>query len=234
MNKKELKQQQAIFHAFIKSQQRPEIEKDITFVDGEEERTISVKVKQKLTFEEQINFVHRVVGFCVDEETGMIYPSSFEFGYSLALLEYFTNIKEQIKDTDIMDFLSCFDIEKFIHDACDGCAECLRLHRMCKTELEWEQEKYLNSKGVNGIFEKISSFIERLDVGVDAIGDYMNAEKLEELLKAVNSMSQAPELVAEKVIDIERARVRAQKEAKEAITIIDFEHASVPKKSGDE
>lgn len=214
MTKKELKAAQATFHAFIKSQQKPEIETNITFMDGEEERVIPVKIKQKLALEEQINFVHRVVNFCIGTD-GVIYPSNFDLGFDLALMEYFTDLKERIKDEDIMDFLACFNVEKFIYDACDGYFEPLRLHHMCKAELEWEQEQYLNAQGVNGVFVKLNAFIDKLDANMNSMGGYMNSEKVEELLNAVKTVAEAPEKVSAKVIEMEHARVAAIKDKQE-------------------
>ena len=216
MTKKETKAAQAQFHAFIKSQQKPEIETNITFLDDGEERSIPVKIKLRLSSEEQIMFVNRVVDFCRDTETGEIYLSNSELGFKIALMEYFTDIKERIKADDIIAFLDCFDLEDFLYAESESAGETgfFGLKSLCQAELKWAQEQYLNFRGVNGVFVKLNDLIDKIDTAMDSMGGYMDKDKIETLLDAVKTVSQAPEAVAEKVIEVERARVAEMKTEK--------------------
>lgn len=214
MTKKELKAAQAEFHAFIKSQQKPEIEASITFMDGEEERIIPVKIKQDLTIPEDVMFVNRVMEFCRDEDMDEIYPSSMHFGFQIALLEYFTDIKERIKEDDIVSLIECFNVAEFL---CENTGWKIEkkikfLGTVCKEELDWVQRQYLNNHGVNSVFVKLENLLDKIDMAVDSASDYMGEDKLNELLDAVKTVADAPDKVAEKIIETERARVAVRDE----------------------
>lgn len=207
MTKKEIKTAQAQFHAFIKSQQKSAMETNITFMDGEEERNIPVKIKLQLNAEEQIMFVNRVVDFCRDGDTGEIYPSSFKLGFDIALMEYFTDIKERIKADDIIAFLTCFDIEEFLDRETHEEIDFYELMNMCSSELRWAQEQYLNTQGVNGVFIKLNNLVDKIDIALDSANEYAGENKIDMLLEAVKTVAEAPEKVSEKIIEMEHARV---------------------------
>lgn len=213
MSKKDIKKAEAQFHAFIKSQQKPDIETEIVFMDGEEERRIPIKIKQRISTEQKLTFINRVVDCCKDEFGYELMPSNFDTAFNLAVVEFFTDIKERVKDKDILDFIDCFDVVEFIHNNCpeDVYEAVCNLRRPCYNELDWEKEKYLNSRGVNEVFIKLNDLLERVDFAMDSMGDYINKEKIEELLNAVNTIAEAPEQVAEKVLEIERAHIKEER-----------------------
>lgn len=213
MSKKDIKKAEAQFHAFIKSQQKPDIETEIVFMDGEEERRIPIKIKQRISTEQKLTFINRVVDCCKDEFGYELMPSNFDTAFNLAVVEFFTDIKERVKDEDILDFIDCFDVVEFIYKNCpeDVYEVVCNLRRSCYNELDWEKEKYLNSRGVNEVFIKLNDLLERVDFAMDSMGDYINKEKIEELLNAVNTVSEAPGQVAEKVLEIERAHIEEER-----------------------
>ena len=213
MSKKDIKKAEAQFHAFIKSQQKPDIETEIVFMDGEEERRIPIKIKQRISTEQKLTFINRVVDCCKDEFGYELMPSNFDTAFNLAVVEFFTDIKERVKDEDLLDFIDCFDVVEFISKNCpeEIYMNICNLHRPCYNELDWEKEKYLNSRGVNEVFIKLNDLLERVDFAMDSMGDYINKEKIEELLNAVNTVAEAPEQVAEKVLEIERAHIEEER-----------------------
>lgn len=211
MTKKEIKAMQAQFHAFIKTQQKPAVETKIVFTTEEGERNIPVKIKLQINAEDQIMFVNRVIDFCKDGETDEIYPSNFRLGFDIALMEFFTDIKEHIKADDIVSFLTCFDIKEFLDKETYEEIDFYELMNMCSSELRWAQEQYLNSRGVNGIFIKLNNLIDKIDIALDSASQYEGEDKIKELLEAVKIVAEAPEKVSEKVIEIEHARVAAMK-----------------------
>jgi len=214
MTKKEIKAAQAEFHAFIKSQQKPEVEANIAFMDGDKERLIPVTIKQRLSAEDKIMFVNRAVGFCVDEDFDEIYPTNLNLGFKMALVEFYTDIKTRAKEEDFVEFVNDFDIAQFLCDETAGeVLEEIKLMRaMCEDELKWRQRQMLNNHGVNGVFIKLENLLDKIDMAVDSVGGYMGEDKLNELLDAVKTVAEAPEKVSEKIIETERARAAAAAE----------------------
>ena len=127
---------------------------------------IEVVIKPYISYQERTQMVNDIANNCYDEN-GDYHPEFFDIAYKIALIEYYTNISTDIKDSVNQMHILCEstnlieEIEKYT----EGSVEQIWLD--AKDIVEWRNEQSLKSNawddvayGLSGLLDK---FADRLD-----------------------------------------------------------------------
>ena len=127
---------------------------------------IEVVIKPYISYQERTQMVNDIANNCYDEN-GDYHPEFFDIAYKIALIEYYTNISTDIKDSVNQMHILCEstnlieEIEKYT----EGSVEQIWLD--AKDIIEWRNEQSLKSNawddvayGLSGLLDK---FADRLD-----------------------------------------------------------------------
>ena len=127
---------------------------------------IEVVIKPYISYQERTQMVNDIANNCYDEN-GDYHPEFFDIAYKIALIEYYTNISTDIKDSVNQIHILCenTNIIEEIEKYTEGSVGQIWLD--AKDIVEWRNEQSLKSNawddvayGLSGLLDK---FADRLD-----------------------------------------------------------------------
>ena len=131
---------------------------------------IEVIIKPYISYQERTQMVNDIANNCYDEN-GDYHPEFFDIAYKIALIEYYTNISTDIKDSVNQIHILCEntnlieEIEKYT----EGSVEQIWLD--AKDIVEWRNEQSLKSNawddvayGLSGLLDKFADRLDKMPV----------------------------------------------------------------------
>ena len=141
-----------------------------TFILKTSDADIEVIIKPYISYQERTQMVNDIANNCYDEN-GDYHPEFFDIAYKIALIEYYTNISTDIKDSVNQIHILCEntnlieEIEKYT----EGSVEQIWLD--AKDIVEWRNEQSLKSNawddvayGLSGLLDKFADRLDKMPV----------------------------------------------------------------------
>ena len=127
---------------------------------------IEVVIKPYISYQERTQMVNDIANNCYDE-IGDYHPEFFDIAYKIALIEYYTNISTDIKDSVNQTHILCenTNLIEEIEKHTKGSVEQIWLD--AKDIVEWRNEQSLKSNAWDdvayGLSVLLDKFADRLD-----------------------------------------------------------------------
>ena len=157
---------------------------------------IEVIIKPYISYQERTQMVNDIASECYDE-IGNYHPEFFDMAYKLTLIEYYTNINTDIKDSVNQMHILCEstnlieEIERFT----EGSTQQIWLD--AKDIVEWRNEQSLKSNAWDDVAYMISGLLDKLADRLDKMPE-MSKEETEKLTGLVGKLGNVTD---EKIID---------------------------------
>lgn len=157
---------------------------------------IEVIIKPYISYQERTQMVNDIANNCYDEN-GIYHPEFFDIAYKIALIEYYTNISTDIKDSVNQMHILCEstnlieEIERFT----EGSTQQIWLD--AKDIVEWRNEQSLKSNAWDDVAYMISGLLDKLADRLDKMPETSkeDADKFAALTAKLGNMSE------DKIID---------------------------------
>lgn len=157
---------------------------------------IEVVIKPYISFQERTQMVNDIASECYDE-IGNYHPEFFDIAYKIALIEYYTNINTDIKDS-----------VNQMHILCESTDLIEQLHRSigntvgdivhdAQAIIKWRNEQSLKSNAWDDVAYMISGLLDKLADRLDKMPETSkeDADKFAALTAKLGNMSE------DKIID---------------------------------
>ena len=157
---------------------------------------IEVAIKPYISYQERTQMVNDIASECYDE-IGNYHPEFFDIAYKIALIEYYTNINTDIKDSVNQMHILCEstnlieEIERFT----EGSTQQIWLD--AKDIVEWRNEQSLKSNAWDDVAYMISGLLDKLADRLDKMPETSkeDADKFAALTAKLGNMTE------DKIID---------------------------------
>lgn len=157
---------------------------------------IEVVIKPYISYRERTQMVNDIANNCYDEN-GIYHPEFFDIAYKIALIECYTNINTDIKDSVNQIHILCEstnlieEIERFT----EGSTQQIWLD--AKDIVDWCNEQSLKSNAWDDVAYMISSLLDKLADRLDKMPETSkkDADKFAALTAKLGNMSE------DKIID---------------------------------
>ena len=122
---------------------------------------IEVVIKPYISYQERTQMVNDIANNCYDDNSDY-HPEFFDIAYKIALIEYYTNISTDIKDSVNQIHILCEntnlieEIERFV----EGSTQQIWLD--AKDIVEWRNEQSLKSNAWDDVAYMISGLLDKL------------------------------------------------------------------------
>ena len=157
---------------------------------------IEVIIKPYISYQERSQMVNDFANNCYDE-IGDYHPEFFDIAYKIALIEYYTNISTDIKDSVNQIHILCEntnlieEIERFV----EGSTQ--QIWYDAKDIIDWRNEQSLKSNAWDEVAYMISGLLDKLADRLDKMPE-MSKEETEKLTGLVGKLGNVTD---EKIID---------------------------------
>ena len=157
---------------------------------------IEVIIKPYISYQERTQMVNDIANNCYDEN-GDYHPEFFDIAYKIALIEYYTNISTDIKDSVNQIHILCenTNLIEEIEKHTEGSVEQIWLD--AKDIIEWRNEQSLKSNAWDDVAYMISGLLDKLADRLDKMPE-MSKEETEKLTGLVGKLGNVTD---EKIID---------------------------------
>ena len=157
---------------------------------------IEVIIKPYISYQERTQMVNDIANNCYDEN-GDYHPEFFDIAYKIALIEYYTNISTDIKDSVNQIHILCenTNLIEEIEKHTEGSVEQIWLD--AKDIIEWRNEQSLKSNAWDDVAYMISGLLDKLADKLDKMPE-MSKEETEKLTGLVGKLGNVTD---EKIID---------------------------------
>lgn len=157
---------------------------------------IEVIIKPYISYQERTQMVNDIANNCYDEN-GDYHPEFFDIAYKIALIEYYTNIGTDIKDSVNQIHILCenTNLIEEIEKHTEGSVEQIWLD--AKDIIEWRNEQSLKSNAWDDVAYMISGLLDKLADRLDKMPE-MSKEETEKLTGLVGKLGNVTD---EKIID---------------------------------
>ena len=157
---------------------------------------IEVIIKPYISYQERTQMVNDIANNCYDEN-GDYHPEFFDIAYKIALIEYYTNISTDIKDSVNQIHILCEntnlieEIERFV----EGSTQ--QIWYDAKDIIDWRNEQSLKSNAWDEVAYMISGLLDKLADRLDKMPETSkeDADKFAALTAKLGNMSE------DKIID---------------------------------
>lgn len=157
---------------------------------------IEVVIKPYISYQERSQMANDIANHCYDEN-GNYHPEFFDMAYKLTLIEYYTNINTDIKDSVNQMHILCEntnlieEIERFT----EGSTQQIWLD--AKDIVEWRNEQSLKSNAWDDVAYMISGLLDKLADRLDKMPETSkeDADKFAALTAKLGNMTE------DKIID---------------------------------
>ena len=169
---------------------------DKKFILKTADAEIEVVIKPYISYQERTQMVNDIANNCYDEN-GDYHPEFFDIAYKIALIEYYTNINTDIKDSVKQMHILCEsthlieEIERF--------TECSvqQIWLDAKDIIEWRNEQSLKSNAWDDVAYMISGLLDKLADKLDKMPE-MSKEETDNLTGLAGKLGNITE---DKIID---------------------------------
>ena len=157
---------------------------------------IEVVIKPYISYQERTQMVNDIASECYDE-IGNYHPEFFDIAYKIALIEYYTNINTDIKDSVNQMHILCEntnlieEIERFIENSAR------QIWYDAGDIVKWRNEQSLKSNAWDDVAYMISSLLDKLADRFDKMPE-MNQEEISKLFGLAGKFGNISE---DKIID---------------------------------
>lgn len=157
---------------------------------------IEVVIKPYISYQERTQMVNDIANNCYDE-IGDYHPEFFDIAYKIALIEYYTNINTDIKDSVNQMHILCENINLIeeIEKYTEGSVGQIWLD--AKDIVEWRNEQSLKSNAWDDVAYGLSGLLDKL---VDKL-DKMPEMSKEETDKLAGLAGKLGNITEDKIID---------------------------------
>ena len=157
---------------------------------------IEVVIKPYISYQERTQMVNDIANNCYDE-IGNYHPEFFDIAYKIALIEHYTNINTDIKDSVNQMHILCEntnliqDIEKTVGYSV------VQIYDDARDVISWRNEKSLKSNAWDDVAYMISGLLDKLADSLDKMPETSkeDADKFAALTAKLGNMSE------DKIID---------------------------------
>ena len=157
---------------------------------------IEVVIKPYISYQERTQMVNDIANECYDE-IGNYHPEFFDIAYKIALIEHYTNINTDIKDSVNQMHILCEstnlieEIERFT----EGSTQ--QIWYDAKDIVDWRNEQFLKSNAWDDVAYMISGLLDKLADRLDKMPETSkeDADKFAALTAKLGNMSE------DKIID---------------------------------
>lgn len=157
---------------------------------------IEVIIKPYISYQERTQMVNDIASNCYDEN-GIYHPEFFDIAYKIALIEYYTNINTDIKDSVNQMHILCEntnlieEIERFT----EGSTQ--QIWYDAKDIVDWRNEQSLKSNAWDDVAYMISGLLDKLADRLDKMPETSkeDTDKFAALTAKLGNMSE------DKIID---------------------------------
>ena len=157
---------------------------------------IEVVIKPYISYQERTQIVNDIASNCYDEN-GIYHPEFFDIAYKIALIEHYTNINTDIKDSVNQMHILCentnliAEIKSFTEDSVE------QIWLDAKDIVEWRNEQSLKSNAWDDVAYMISGLLDKLTDRLDKIPETSkeDADKFAALTAKLGNMTE------DKIID---------------------------------
>ena len=157
---------------------------------------IEVIIKPYISYQERTQMVNDIANNCYDDN-GDYHPEFFDIAYKIALIEYYTNISTDIKDSVNQIHILCEntnlieEIERFV----EGSTQ--QIWYDAKDIIDWRNEQSLKSNAWDEVAYMISGLLDKLADRLDKMPETSkeDADKFAALTAKLGNMTE------DKIID---------------------------------
>lgn len=157
---------------------------------------IEVIIKPYISYQERTQMVNDIANNCYDDN-GDYHPEFFDIAYKIALIEYYTNISTDIKDSVNQIHILCEntnlieEIERFV----EGSTQ--QIWYDAKDIIDWRNEQSLKSNAWDEVAYMISGLLDKLADKLDKMPE-MSKEETDKLTGLAGKLGNITE---DKIID---------------------------------
>ena len=157
---------------------------------------IEVVIKPYISYQERTQMVNDIASECYDEG-GNYHPEFFDIAYKIALIEYYTNINTDIKDSVNQMHILCenTNLIEEIEKHTEGSVGQIWLD--AKDIVEWRNEQSLKSNAWDEVAYMISGLLDKLADRLDKMPE-MSKEETDKLTGLAGKLGNITE---DKIID---------------------------------
>ena len=156
---------------------------------------IEVVIKPYISYQERTQMVNDIANDCYDE-IGNYHPEFFDIAYKIALIEYYTNINTDIKDSVNQMHILC-ESTNLINEIESYVNECGQIWADAHEVISWRNEQSLKSNAWDDVAYMISGLLDKLADRLDKMPETSkeDADKFAALTAKLGNMSE------DKIID---------------------------------
>ena len=157
---------------------------------------IEVVIKPYISYQERTQMINDIANNCYDEN-GDYHPEFFDIAYKIALIEYYTNINTDIKDSVNQMHILCEntnlieEIEKYTEGSVG------QIWLDAKDIVEWRNEQSLKSNAWDDVAYGLSGLLDKFADKLDKMPE-MSKEETDKLTGLVGKLGNVTD---EKIID---------------------------------
>lgn len=157
---------------------------------------IEVVIKPYISYQERTQMVNDIANNCYDEN-GDYHPEFFDIAYKIALIEYYTNINTDIKDSVNQMHILCesTNLIEEIESFTEGSVGQIWLD--AKDIVEWRNEQSLKSNAWDDVAYGLSGLLDKLADKLDKMPE-MSKEETDKLADLAGKLGNVTE---DKIID---------------------------------
>lgn len=121
---------------------------------------IEVVIKPYISYQERTQMVNDIASECYDEN-GIYHPEFFDIAYKIALIEHFTNINTDIKDSVNQMHILC-ESTNLIEEIVNYVNDCGQIWNDAHDIIDWRNEQSLKSNAWDDVAYMISGLLDKL------------------------------------------------------------------------
>ena len=156
---------------------------------------IEVVIKPYISYQERTQMVNDIASECYDEN-GIYHPEFFDIAYKIALIEHFTNINTDIKDSVNQMHILC-ESTNLIEEIVNYVNDCGQIWNDAHDIIDWRNEQSLKSNAWDEVAYMISGLLDKLADRLDKMPE-MSKEETDKLTGLVGKLGNVTD---EKIID---------------------------------
>ena len=121
---------------------------------------IEVVIKPYISYQERSQMANDIANHCYDEN-GNYHPEFFDMAYKLTLIEYYTNINTDVKDSVNQMHILC-ESTNLIEEIVNYVNDCGQIWNDAHDIIDWRNEQSLKSNAWDDVAYMISGLLDKL------------------------------------------------------------------------
>ena len=150
---------------------------------------IEVAIKPYISYQERTQMVNDIASECYDE-IGNYHPEFFDIAYKIALIEHYTNINTDIKDSVNQMHILC-ENTNLIDEILSYVSDSGQIWNDAREVINWRNEQSLKSNAWDDVAYMISGLLDKLADRLDKMPETSkeDADKFAALTAKLGNMS---------------------------------------------